>query len=478
MALFFSEDILAEVARANDIVEVIAGYFPLKRAGKDYKALCPFHSEKTPSFTVSPSKQIFKCFGCGLGGGVFNFIAAKENVSFPEAVRILAERAGVKLPEQRGQRTETSLSRREIFRTLEWAAKWFAKWLRGPEGQGAREYLGKRGLDETGALGKYRLGLAPAGWDNLLKQAPKSNVSTELLLAAGLVVKRSDGSGYYDRFRGRLMFPIFDTLNRTVGFGGRILEGAGQQGDEPKYLNSPETAVFKKGEGLYGLPEARDAIEASRRAIVVEGYTDVLMAHQAGVENVVATLGTALTVEHIRVLRRFADEVVVVFDSDIAGQRAADRSLELFLAQDVNISVVTLPQGKDPFDFIKSEGKDRFIEITNSAQEALEYKWQLVQEEFEAASSIAGQRRALDAMLITLGQVPAFARPESSARRELLMQRISRALGISEAVLRDELARLRRRPREAPGRDQAAVDLGADGNIEDPRRGAIEKDLL
>ena len=458
MSPLFGEDILAEVARANDIVEVISGYFPMKRAGKDFKALCPFHSEKTASFTVSPAKQIYKCFGCGRGGGVFNFIMAKENVSFPEAVRMLAERAGVRLLESSspGPGPDPLLNKRQIYRALEWAAKCYEKWLAEAEGETAREYLASRGLGSAEVLEKFRLGFAPAGWDNLLRKARESNVSAELLAAAGLAVKRSDGSGYYDRFRGRLMFPIFDMLGRTTGFGGRILDGptgstpgseaaaSPEARDEPKYLNSPETAVFKKGEGLYALPQARAAIEQQREAVVVEGYTDALKAHSMGVENTVATLGTALTVEHTRILGRFADEVVVVFDSDLAGRRAADRSLELFLAQDVNISVVALPEGKDPFDFLESEGKEGFLAIISGAREALEYKWQLVQEEFGARRSIAGQRRALEAVLVTLAKVPSLARPETSLRRELLMKKISNALGISEEVLRAELARLSR----------------------------------
>ncbi|MGB3195104.1 MAG: DNA primase, partial [Phycisphaerae bacterium] len=312
MSGLYADDMLDEVARANDIVEVVSSYFPLKRAGKDHKALCPFHPEKTPSFTVSRSKQIFKCFGCGRGGSVFNFVMLRENVTFPEAVRILAERAGIALRQQAG-RGKPQGPGRDVRKALEWATLFFEGNLRHPTlGEPARNYLAARGFNKQ-SLEVFHLGFAPAGWDNLLKAAQGENVPVRLLELTGLVVPRDDGSGCYDRFRGRLMFPITDALSRPIGFGGRSL------GDEtPKYLNSPETALVRKTESLSGLPQARARIEQTRRAVVVEGYTDVVMANQVGVTNVVATLGTALTGEHVRVLRRYADEVVLVFDSDEA----------------------------------------------------------------------------------------------------------------------------------------------------------------
>jgi len=465
----FSDDILERIAHANDIVEVVGAYFPLKRAGKDFSALCPFHAERTPSFTISPAKQIYKCFGCGRGGGVFNFVMAKENVTFPEAVRILAERAGITLEETPAARQRSGVVR-QLRDAMEWAAKAFERCLKHPTaGAAARQYLDGRGLAEE-TIAAFRIGFAPQGWDTLLRAAERDDVPLPLLEQAGLVVAR-DGGGFYDRFRGRVVFPILDPLNRPIGFGGRAL------GDEqPKYLNSPETTLFHKGEALYGLPQARQAIEAERRAVVVEGYFDVVLPHQAGVRNVVATLGTALTSEHVRALKRYADEAVLVFDSDLAGQRAADRGLELFLAEDVKILVSVVPDGKDPDEFCRRHGGDAFRRVLADGADALAYKWAQVQREFDAASNPAAQQRALEAMLASLLKAPALARGELRLQRDLILSHISRVLGIAEETLRAEFARLRR----TPGRSAAGAQGGA--ALPDPaakgRRWAAERELL
>jgi len=466
----YSDDILDGIARANDIVEVVSGYFPLKRAGKDYVALCPFHAEKTPSFTVSPAKQIFKCFGCGRGGGVFNFVMAKENVTFPEAVRLLAERARIDLPDRAGAEKQMG-ARRQVRDVLAWATKRFVAALQHPKaGAEARAYLERRGITPA-TIEAFQIGFAPDSWDALLRAAQRDAMPLELLEAAGLVVRRDDGSGWYDRFRGRVMFPILDALNRPIAFGGRIL-GDG----EPKYLNSPETVLFHKGEALYGLPQARDAIEAERRVIVVEGYFDVVMPWQEGVRNVVATLGTALTDEHVRALRRHADEAVLVFDSDLAGQRAADRGMELFLAGDVRIMVTVVPAGKDPCDFCKEAGGEAFKAHVAKAEDAFKYKWNLVQASLEEATSPAAQRRALEAMLSSVLKAPALAQEDLRLQRDLILGHMSKVLGISEETLRAEFRRLRR----SAGRSAAGTETGA--NLPEPavrgRRWIKERELL
>ncbi len=466
----YTDDILEEVARANDIVEVVSGYFPLKKAGKDYVALCPFHAEKTPSFTVSPSKQIFKCFGCGRGGSVFNFVMAKENATFPEAVRILADRAGIELrvdPEAR----KRSQGRRRGRDVLAWAAERFRAGLAHPrEGEAAREYLAGRGLsDET--IETFGLGYAPEGWDNLIRAAGRDGISAEALEGAGLVVPRKDGTGWYDRFRGRVIFPILDALSRPIGFGGRTL---GEE--EPKYLNSPETALFHKQEALYGLPQAREAIEADRRAVVVEGYFDVIMPYQMGVRNLVATLGTSLTDAHIRALKRYADEVVVVFDSDLAGQRAADRAMELFLAHDVRILVAVVPAGKDPCDYCAAQGAEAFRQVLAEATDAFKYKWTLVQQDLETATNPAARQRALRVMLESVLKAPALAQQDLRLQRDLILGHMSRTLGIPEATLRAEFRRLRR----TAGRSAAGTETGANlpGAASRGRRWAAERELL
>ncbi|MBL7139295.1 MAG: DNA primase [Planctomycetes bacterium] len=446
----FSNDILDEVARANDIVEVVSGYFPLKRAGKDYVALCPFHAEKTPSFTVSPAKQIFKCFGCGRGGSVFNFVMAKESITFPEAVRILAERAGIELREDPDARRKTQ-GRRRLRDVLTWAQERFQAGLAHPTlGTPGREYLKQRGLaDET--IKAFGLGFAPEGWDNLIRAGARDGIGLDMLEQAGLVIPRNDGTGYYDRFRGRAIFPIFDALNRPIGFGGRVLGD-----EEPKYLNSPETPLFHKKEALYGLPQAREAIEADRRAVVVEGYFDVITPWQSGVRTCVATLGTALTDDHIQALKRYADEVVVVFDSDLAGRRAADRAMELFLAHDVRILVAVVPEGKDPCDFCTLHGADGFRQCLAGAADAFKYKWDLVQQDLDAATNPAARERALRAMLESVLKAPALAQQDLRLQRDLILGHMSRTLGIPEATLRAEFRRLRR----PAGRSAAGTEVG------------------
>jgi len=466
----FSEDILDDVARANDIVDVVSTYFPLKKAGKDYVALCPFHSEKTPSFTVSPSKQIFKCFGCGRGGSVFNFVMAKENVTFPEAVRILAERAGIELREDPEARQKAQ-GRRRVRDVLAWAMERFQAGLAHPrEGEPAREYLAGRGLTEE-TIETFGLGFAPDAWDNLIRAGRRDNVFLEALEKAGLVLPRNDGTGMYDRFRGRVIFPILDALSRPIGFGGRIL-GDG----EPKYLNSPETTIFHKKEALYGLPQARDAIEKDRRAVVVEGYFDVIMPYQTGVKNCVATLGTSLTDEHIRALKRYADEVVVVFDSDLAGQRAADRAMELFLAHDVRILVAVVPDGKDPCDYCAAHGAEAFRTVLAEADDAFKYKWTLVQQALEGATNPAARQRALRAMLESVLKAPALAQQDLRLQRDLILGHMSRTLGIPEATLRAEFRRLRR----SSGRSAAGTETGRNlpGAAAHGRRWAAERELL
>jgi len=337
-------------------------------------------------------------------------------------------------------------------------------------GAPGREYLDGRGMTQA-AIETFQIGYAPDGWDNLIRAAARESIPPEMLETAGLVVRRDDGSGWYDRFRGRVIFPILDPLSRPIGFGGRAL-GDG----EPKYLNSPETPLFHKAEALYGLPQARASIEADRRVVVVEGYFDVIMPHQMGFANIVATLGTALTDEHIRALRRYADEVVIVFDNDLAGQRAADRGMELFLAHDVRILMTVVPDGKDPCDFCAEHGAEAFRARINEAQDAFKYKWDLVQADLEAATNPAAERRALEAMLASVLRAPSLAQQDLRLQRDLILGHMSRTLGIPEATLRSEFSRLRRSSR----RSAAGTEVGS--NLPQAavrgRRWAAERELL
>ncbi|PLX41620.1 MAG: DNA primase [Deltaproteobacteria bacterium] len=350
--MLIPEDILQTIRERVSVVEVVSQHVALKRAGSAWKGLCPFHTEKTPSFTVNEDRGTFKCFGCGKGGNIFTFLMEVEGRSFRDAAEHLAEKAGVVIPaggdeaEERAKRQEVEAVR-EI---LELSARYFRyQFIEGRAGERAREYSASRGLTEE-TLATFNVGCAPEGWDNLARYLANKKLSLELGERAGLLVPRKNG-GYYDRFRDRLIFPITDTSGRTVSFGGRVL-GDG----EPKYLNGPESVVFHKGRVLYGLFQGGEEIRRSNRAILVEGYMDVVMLHQLGIRGAVASLGTALTREHVEVLRRRVGDAVLVYDGDNAGRKAMERSLEIFLAEGFPARAVLLPDGEDPDTFVASGG--------------------------------------------------------------------------------------------------------------------------
>jgi len=475
-----SEATIEEVQRANDIVEVVSSYLPLKRSGKDYKACCPFHQEKTPSFYVSPSKQIFKCFGCGKGGSVFQFVMARENITFPEAVRMLAERAGVRIEEESSRSrgiTDSGIDRSRVFKVTAWAARLFERLLADDTvGRPGREYLARRGFTAE-TIERFHLGFVPDAWDTLVRAAASRGIDAVLLEAAGLAIPRNHGPGYYDRFRNRVIFPICDALNRPIGFGGRTL------GDDPaKYLNSPDTMIFNKSFNLYGLTAARDAMTAARRAIVVEGYTDCLMAQQVGLANVVATLGTSLTTGHVRLLKRYVDEVVLIFDGDLAGQNAADRALAVFLAEELGVRIVTLPDNHDPCDILLQGRKDEFLALVDASPDAMEYKWRLVRQQFAASDTVAGRRRAVEAMLETIAAQPAWTQGGDPLRRDLVLARMAQVLGVAEQSLRERLAALSRRAagqaRQYEQMDGLPADRPTDREISSDLRSRAERLIL
>jgi DNA primase len=343
------QEIIEQVKDRTDILDVVSGYVTLSKAGQNFKGLCPFHSEKSPSFMVSPSRQIFHCFGCGTGGNAFTFVMKMEGTSFPETVRELARKAGIAVPEAaQGTRPSQDAGNREKLEQLnETAQAWFAHNLAQAEaGREARLYLKERGMFED-TLEAFGFGYAPESWDGLLKHLLKTGYTLPDLLAAGLITTKEgagrnpkDASGYYDKFRGRVMFPIRDLRRKVIGFGGRIL-GEGM----PKYLNSPETPLFSKSRALYLLEKAREAAGKTETLIIVEGYFDAIALHQAGITNVVATLGTALTPDHIRIIRRYATKAVLLFDPDEAGVRAALRTLDLFVDSGLGVKVRTRSSG-------------------------------------------------------------------------------------------------------------------------------------
>lgn len=359
-----------ELRNQADIVRIVSDYVSLKKKGRDYAACCPFHNEKTPSFYVSPGKQLFKCFGCGKGGSVFDFIMEIEGCSFPEAVRVVADKTGVTVPVETDNARdyeEREKHRAELIQFNQWATEFFEQNLiETPEGRRALDYLAKRGVSEE-TRKAFRLGYAPNSYDAMGNYLRSRGASRTQIERSGLVSLRETG-GFYDRFRSRLMFPIGDTQGRVVAFGGRIL-GDG----EPKYLNSPETALYTKGMHLFGLSHARDAIRQRGYAILVEGYLDFLIPFQAGIRNIVASLGTALTENQVRLLGRYARRIVVNFDPDSAGVAATKRSLELLLTEAFKVNVLTLPDNLDPDEYIRASGSEGYLKLLKGSQPFLDY---------------------------------------------------------------------------------------------------------
>src|SRR5881628_1517315 len=379
----YSQTLLDDIRAAVDIVDLVSRFVNLRKAGSHWKGLCPFHTEKTPSFTVNPRKSIFHCFGCGVGGDAFGFVMRQDRLSFPEAVRALAKTAGVALPDEHGARSGDS-GREELTRVMDLAGRFYADTLWKPAGERARAYLGERGID-TGIARHFGLGYAPEGWESLLTFMRAEKVSEEALIATGLAVARENRAGAYDRFRGRLLFPIRDLQGRVVAFGGR---GFGDE--QPKYLNSPETPLYTKGNLLYAADLARMTIQSQNRALLVEGYVDCIMAHQHGFTGTVAALGTAFTPAQLALLRRYCDEVVTFFDADAAGQKAAERAEELleptsggfawainrsgaFDGGALRVKVALLPTGHDPDTFLRAEGAPAFAERIAGARSLLSY---------------------------------------------------------------------------------------------------------
>jgi DNA primase len=371
---------IEQIAAGNDIVDVIGSYFPLKRAGANFKALCPFHQEKTPSFMVSPGRQTFHCFGCGAGGSVFRFVMEYEHVDFPSAVRKLATRAGITIVEQRGAADEDRHyeTRRKLLKLHAEAAEWFHENLTKREvGEPARKYLKQRGI--TGEIAKrWQLGYAPDEWDAFGGWARGQGFDTRELIASGLIKTKDDDQTSnlspqtsYDRFRGRIMFPICNDVGEVIAFSGRLLkdeEGAA------KYLNSPETPLFRKGNVLFGLHKSKRALIEANCAIVCEGQLDLISLFEAGITNVVAPQGTAFTENQARILKRFVNEVVLCFDSDAAGAKAAERSLDALLENDFIIRVVELPAGEDPDSLVRRDGKEQFEKRVATARDFFDYR--------------------------------------------------------------------------------------------------------
>lgn len=461
---FIPEEIIRQVLDRSDIVEVVASYVPLKAAGRNFKACCPFHNEKTPSFIVNPAKQIFHCFGCGVGGNVITFVMSQERLEFPDAVRLLAGKVGVAIPapDEKGERT-THL-RQQLRRVNELAAAYFHHNLlsdKGPQAGAARRYLKDRQVD-LAMVKRFQIGFALDQWDGLIQFLRKKDVTLKLMERAGLVVPQQRGEGYYDRFRNRIIFPIFDVNAKCVAFGARTMDP-----DNPaKYVNSPETPIYTKGNHLYGFHLAKETVGRQDEAIVVEGYMDFMTPYQAGAQNIVASLGTALTEAQIRLLRRFTKNVIMLFDSDPAGESAMIRSLDLLIEEGMSVRVALLTEDDDPDSFVRKQGIDKFLERIQQAESLFDFKLKFLTARY-GLRTVESRAQISAEMLTTIDKFK-----NEIIRTEYIKQLAGR-LALSEGALLSELGKVAGR---SPAR-RAAAGTGPRAATSEVVR-PVERDLL
>jgi DNA primase len=439
---FFPEEKVSEIRDRASILEVVSDYINLKKAGKHYKGLCPFHSEKTPSFMVNEEKQIFHCFGCGAGGDVFTFLMKVGNFSFPQAVEELAKRYGVRLPSRElSPAKKKEMAKREIlFQINQMASEYFHDLLyRQREGDEGRRYLSQRGLSEK-IIKEHRLGYSLERWDGLVQHLQEKKVSLELAWELGLIFPKKRG-GWYDAFRGRILFPIFDLHQRVVGFGGRLIREG-----EPKYLNSPESSIYHKGEILYGLQVAKGYIPEKDCVIIAEGYFDLLTLHQFGLKHNVATLGTALTAQHVRILKRYTKNLITVFDADEAGIKASLRALPLFLEEEVAGKTVLLPEGEDPDEFLRKGNLEDFEERVIHAVPLIDFFFEWLMKTHDI-KSIDGKVKVAEEGMALIDKIP------NKIRKNFYTKTLAEKLDLPESLL---MERLRSSPKD---RIKAEEDL-------------------
>lgn len=418
-----TEETIERIKQENDIVDVISETVRLKRSGRNYIGLCPFHGEKSPSFSVSQDKQIYKCFGCGEAGNVLTFVMKQKNLNFIESCKLLAERANIPLNLGNGEESKVVKKKELLYKINVEAARYFFSNLQ--ENENAKEYFLNRGIKEI-TIKRFGLGYAKDGWQNLRMHLKKKGFSDSLMLEAGLVIKSQKGT-IYDRFRNRVMFPVFDIKGNVIGFGGRVLDDS-----KPKYLNSPETLVFQKGTNLYGLNFAiKNRIE-KRYFIIVEGYMDLISLHQYGITNVVASLGTALTVNQARLLKRYADKVIISYDADVAGQTATLRGLDILKEAGFDVRVLKIPQGKDPDEFVRSNGKEAFLKLVDRAENLISYRLDKAKEgiNFKDKSSLVEYGNRVAKILANLNPI----------EKDIYVKSISEDIGVKEQSLYDLIA--------------------------------------
>ena len=421
-----TEETIERIKQENDIVDIISETVKLKRSGRNYMGLCPFHNEKSPSFSVSQDKQIYKCFGCGEAGNVLTFVMKNRNLNFIEACKVLAEKANIRLDLGNGEESKVVKKKELLYKVNVEAARYFFSNLQ--RDKISKEYFTNRGIKEV-TIKRFGLGYAKDGWQNLINYLKKRGYSESIMLEAGLV-SRSQKGRIYDRFRNRVIFSVFNIKGDVIGFGGRVLDDS-----KPKYLNSPETLVFQKGTNLYGLNFAIKNKMEERYFVIVEGYMDLISLHQYGITNVVASLGTALTVNQARLLKRYADKVIISYDADIAGQTATLRGLEILKEAGFDVRVLQIPQGKDPDEFVRSNGKDAFLKLINKAESLISYRLNKAKEgiNFNDKGSLIKYGNRVAEILANLNPV----------EKDVYIKSISEDTGIKEQSLYDLIAMTR-----------------------------------
>ena len=465
MAVLSSFDAKQRVKQANDIVDIVGGHLQLRREGRLFKAHCPWHEDTRPSLQVNPERQSWKCWVCDIGGDVFDFVMRREGLEFRQAYEMLAERAGIPLEQTRpGPSGPSGSDKQAMYQAMAWAEEKFHRFLiDNPAAEPARRYLAERGISQ-GSIQRFRIGFSPNQWKWLVEQAAGTQFTPPLLEQVGLL-GTSQGGSRYDRFKGRVLFPIHDERGRSIGTGGRILpEFADERA--AKYVNSPTTPLFSKSDNLYGLDVARDAIGREKHAVVMEGYTDCVMAAQFGFENTLAVLGTALGERHIRLLSRFAERITLVLDGDDAGQKRTNEVLDLFMSANVDLRVATPPDGLDPCDLLLQRGRDAFATLLDTAVDAWDHKLNVLTRGIDPASGSHAATAALEEMIQFLARGPSQAARETThqLRVNQLLSRLARTFQVPDDVLREQIAKERQRrrtgakPAETGARPSATID--------------------
>ncbi len=464
--MLIPEEKIAEILSAADIFDVVSEAVILKKSGRNFFGLCPFHAEKTPSFSVNPDKQIFYCFGCGAGGNALSFVMKYHGISFPEAAKMLARKYNIIIETQKmnPEQRKAVQTRESLFRLNKKVMQVYTDLLKDPiKGNAARHYLEQRGTSEQ-IIEQFQLGYAPDAWDTIVHVLRKEKVSKGIALNSGLVLEKKQKNGFYDRFRNRLMFPIFDINMQVAGFGGRVMDDG-----MPKYMNSPETPVYSKSRILYGLHAAKQACRRQNKVFIVEGYFDFLSLYQHGIQNSVASLGTALTREHVRILKGYATTMILVFDSDDAGIKAAKRSIDIFVQEGIDTRILVLPGNNDPDSYVMAHGRDAFIALADTAKTVMQFLLQLALDTH--GTSIEGRIKILDEMKHHLAKIQDYA------VRSIYVRELSETLNIDEKAVLEKVkdAYEKQANRQARGPLIPEVDEASKSVLEsDPR----EKQIL